>query len=91
MDHSFYNLALDKKPTKKRCQAKKTPPKDKCPVHEEHQDRPPSASPTIKLPPFSLSEDDPKPHPITSLASAILLLPLGLLQILNGLDVKLSI
>ncbi|KAJ9083167.1 hypothetical protein DSO57_1037412 [Entomophthora muscae] len=32
-EHSFYNLASDKEPTKKKRQGKKTPPKDKSPAH----------------------------------------------------------
>ncbi|KAJ9079479.1 hypothetical protein DSO57_1034968, partial [Entomophthora muscae] len=48
-DHSFYNSASDEEPTKKQCQAKKTPPKDKSPAHEEHQDKPSSASPPLGL------------------------------------------
>ncbi|KAJ9065707.1 hypothetical protein DSO57_1016794 [Entomophthora muscae] len=34
-EHSFYNLASDKEPTKKQRQDKKTPPKDKSPAHED--------------------------------------------------------
>ncbi|KAJ9080573.1 hypothetical protein DSO57_1023496 [Entomophthora muscae] len=60
-DHSFYNLDSDEEPTKRRCQAKKTPSKDKSPAHEEHQYKPPSASPT-KLASSSSPVDDTKPY-----------------------------
>ncbi|KAJ9066655.1 hypothetical protein DSO57_1007460 [Entomophthora muscae] len=50
-DHSFYNLASDEDPTKKQCQAQKTPPKDKSPTHEERHNKSPS-SPLAKLSSF---------------------------------------
>ncbi|KAJ9054372.1 hypothetical protein DSO57_1015377 [Entomophthora muscae] len=51
-DHSFYKLASDKEPIKKRRQAKKTPPKNKSHAHEEHHNKPPSASPPPPNSPF---------------------------------------
>ncbi|KAJ9052065.1 hypothetical protein DSO57_1037894 [Entomophthora muscae] len=62
-DHSFYNLASDEEPTKKQCQAKKIPTKDKSPEHEEHQDKPPSSSPPPPNSPFKFIWDNTKPHP----------------------------
>ncbi|KAJ9087933.1 hypothetical protein DSO57_1028120 [Entomophthora muscae] len=38
--HSFYNLASDEEPIKKKRSAQKSPPKDKSPAHEEHHNKP---------------------------------------------------
>ncbi|KAJ9079016.1 hypothetical protein DSO57_1000651 [Entomophthora muscae] len=49
-DHSFYNSASDKEPTKKKGSTQKSHHKDKSPTHEEHQGKPPSS--TAKLTQF---------------------------------------